>query len=237
MASAVTYLKNVAKSFGYTASDIFKEYNPVVTSMASTAKEASVSGYEAIKDFIYDKKSVAEQNLDGDNSKSIVNTLWKNIKDDLKHGTWYNKQRQEAMSSDLAKAMGMDFDFDLNFDDWGEDDFGDSDTQAQIDSDQQNTKSVILSMDMVGKQVAGAVSEATAASANYIVSASCYRWSGSTYVLIANTILYNITKSGSTIYLNGSDGSQSSVSGIGVEILDHDPENPTPGAMWYIKNS
>ena len=55
MASAVTYLKNVAKSFGYTASDIFKEYNPVVTSMASTAKEASVSGYEAIKDFIYDK--------------------------------------------------------------------------------------------------------------------------------------------------------------------------------------
>lgn len=66
---------------------------------------------------------------------------------------------------------------------------------------------------------------------------TCYRWSGSTYVLIANTILYNITKSGSTIYLNGSDGSQSSVSGIGVEILDHDPENPTPGAMWYIKNS
>ena len=49
--NALTYAKNVGKSFGYASIDIFKEALPSVTSMVESAKDFSSDLYQSIKDF------------------------------------------------------------------------------------------------------------------------------------------------------------------------------------------
>ena len=166
-----SYMKNVAKSFGYAIGDVFGNYNPVIKELAKETKENATELYQNIKSFKSETLPTATTS-----GKNIVSEIFSNLKDDLKTGNWYNKQRKDAASNELVKAMGFDFDFDddFNFDD---DDFGFNDEdeplqEAVVESNENNTKQIISAMDTVGYQVAGAVSEATVASANYIVESN-----------------------------------------------------------------
>lgn len=166
-----SYMKNVAKSFGYAIGDVFGNYNPVIKELAKETKENATELYQNIKSFKSETLPTATTS-----GKNIVSEIFSNLKDDLKTGNWYNKQRKDAASNELVKAMGFDFDFDDDFN-FDEDDFGFNDEdeplqEAVVESNENNTKQIISAMDTVGYQVAGAVSEATVASANYIVESN-----------------------------------------------------------------
>lgn len=174
MASKPTfsYIKNVGKSFGYAFVDVMKTNNPVLTSLAKEAKETTSSIYQTVKDF----KMSASDNEKSliDDAKDATKSLWKNLRDDLKTGNWYNKERSKEAEEAMAKAMGFDlgdFDFNMDFDDdWG-DDVSDGEA-AQIGQDVKNTAATIMAMDDTGNRVANAVNSGTVASAEYIVKSS-----------------------------------------------------------------
>ena len=91
--NALTYAKNVGKSFGYASIDIFKEALPSVTSMVESAKDFSSDLYQSIKDF-QSKATGLDDN--GGFSKDVAKVLSdtkKNFISDIKTGKWYNKQR------------------------------------------------------------------------------------------------------------------------------------------------
>ena len=167
-----TYMKNVAKSFGYALGDTFAEYNPVIKSIGSQTKETASDMYDNIKSFVFEKKSIDEKSFKSQ-AKDTIDDVWKNFKDDLKTGNWYNKERQSKMDDAAAKAMGLDFDFDFD-DDWGDfDDFSEeSSTKAVVQSGEKNAVQIINAVDDVGFKIASSVSNATAESAGYIVASN-----------------------------------------------------------------
>ena len=165
--NAMSYIKNVGKSLGYATIDVMKEYNPILSSLGKEAKDTASNVYQSVKSFSLNGASDSEKSLLGQ-GKDIVGDLFKNLKDDLKSGNWYNKQRQSEANDAMMKAMGFDFgDFDIDFDDWGDDlTTGES---TQISQDVKNTQATILALDSTGAKIAGAVNEATVASADYVV--------------------------------------------------------------------
>lgn len=173
-----SYTKNVAKSFGYAIGDVFGTYNPTLKKMIKDTKETTESIYQGIKDFKADTLPTATTA-----GKGIINQVFDNLKEDLKTGNWYNKQRKDAADLELAKAVGFDFDFEDDFgldDDWGDDNFGKfdeeegdiSDASMVAASNEKNAKQIVNAMDIVGYKVSGAVSEATIESANYVVQSN-----------------------------------------------------------------
>ena len=177
--NAIQYVKNVGKSFGYASIDVLKSYNPAFTSMASAAKDLSSDLYQSIKDFKYNasnKMSGDEQSLVGQ-TKDVVFDFWKNTKEDLLSGNFYNKQRIKQVEDEQMAAMFGDLSFDFNLDDdFGDFEFDDdnevsADTKVEADIQVQTTKAMIQSMDNVGAKVAGTVSTTVVKSTDYIVAA------------------------------------------------------------------
>lgn len=170
-----TYMKNLAKSFGYALGDTFSEYNPVIKSITQDTKETATEMYENIKSFAFDKGSIDEKSLKTQ-ARNTIDDAWNNLKDDLKSGKWYNKERKAAAENDMAKLIGMDFDMDFDFDmdDWGDfdDDNSSDSTKAMIESNNNNAGQIINAVDDVGFRMATTVSNATAESASYIVSSN-----------------------------------------------------------------
>ena len=171
-----TYLKNVAKSFGYAGIEVFNEYNPTVTKLFKDTKETTQDLYQSIKDFTAEKKGSAEEQ-DLKSGGFIKNTL-NNLKDDIRTGQWYNKSRQEAMANDMvAGIMGDDFDFDFDMDDdWGDLDSDDDidisdDSKAEMTEESKSTAAILAGMDTVGYSVANSVNQATSKSASAIIAA------------------------------------------------------------------
>ena len=165
--NALSYMKNVAKSFGYAFADNFNEMNPTVSALFRETKDLTQDLYESIADF---KGKTA--NVDGSISSQIKDTtkeIWNNLNSDLRTGKWYNKARKEKAEMD---ALGSGFGID--FDDFGDFDFDDDETeldeQASIQEDA--TKAMAKAMDVVGGKTANAISTATVNSANYIVQSS-----------------------------------------------------------------
>ena len=162
-----SYLKNVAKSFGYAIGDVFAEANSVVKSVGSEAKSTAESIFENIKSVSYksgnsDEKSLKQQ------AKQTIDDVWNNFTDDLKTGNWYNKQRSDEMDKSAMKAMGFDmddWDFDFDFDD---DDLSSGD-EAIVASNDKATADTINAMDIVGGKVADSISGTTVEAASYIV--------------------------------------------------------------------
>ena len=174
--NALTYAKNVGKSFGYASIDIFKEALPSVTSMVESAKDFSSDLYQSIKDF-QSKATGLDDN--GGFSKDVAKVLSdakKNFISDIKTGKWYNKQRiSESEDEMMANMFGGGFDDDFNFDFEFEDndDSGiDPSTAASIESQSDNAVGIAKAMDQVGQKTAGAISMAAAESADYIVTAN-----------------------------------------------------------------
>ena len=170
MPKVTSYMKNVAKSFGYALGDTFSEYNPVIRSIAKETKDTTSDIYQTIKSFTFKGSSIDEKSLKS-SAKDAIDDMWKNIKDDLKSGNWYNKERKAAADMDMAKAMGFDFDFDFDFDDMDLDDLDDS-SKTVIESGDRNAKQIINAVDSVGGRIASTVATATTESASYIVASS-----------------------------------------------------------------
>lgn len=167
-----SYVRNVAKSFGYSLGDVFTANNPVVVSLAKETKSNAESLYSNIKSFKYDKQNIDEKALKGQ-IKMTIDDAWKNLKDDIKTGNLYNKERQEQSSLQLAKSLGFDFDMsDFDFDeDWG--DFDESDSESVVmSSEANNTKAIISSLDEVGYKLSASMTKTTVESADYIVSSA-----------------------------------------------------------------
>lgn len=169
MAGVSSYVKNVAKSFGYAIGDTFNDLNPVVTTLVKETKTVTSDLYQSIKSVSFQKDSIDERSFKGQ-ARDIVSATWNNFKDDIKSGNWYNKERSEAASMEMAKAFGMDFDFDFD-DNWDFDDDSDSDS-AQLAMDSDNTKEIVGAVDAVGAGIANTVATATVESAGYIVASN-----------------------------------------------------------------
>ena len=112
-----SYLKNVARSFGYAIGDTLGTYNPVIKNLTEQTKDVAEDLYDTISSFSFKKENIDEKSLLGQ-VKNSINDIWENFKEDIKTGNLYNKSRQEQMEKDAAKSMGFDFDFeeDFNFD-------------------------------------------------------------------------------------------------------------------------
>jgi hypothetical protein len=173
-----SYTKNLGKSLGYIGMDIFRSYAPVMSSLASTSKEAASSGYQAIKDFT-DSSNTSDFSFKSMKSKTgeIASNVWKNAIDDLKTGKIYNKERADALGDEMISGfLGEDFnlDFNFDFDDWGDDDsFSDEDsTKTQVAAEVQSSKAVISAMDAVGRGISASFTEASIQSADYIAGSA-----------------------------------------------------------------
>ena len=180
MANAITYVKNVGKSFGYSAIDVFKEYNPQVTALASGAKELGSTLYQSIDNFKASLRDTEDEKGLLGKGKDSFGELRKNLFDDLKSGNWYNKQRVDEVENEAIGAMfgfdddtfnldDLDFDFS-NDDDLDSDDGIDEGTEAIVSTQKQSANAMIYAMDAVGSRSAAAISTATVKSADYVVA-------------------------------------------------------------------
>lgn len=188
MAKISAYIKNVAKSFGYAIGDELSSYSPVIFSLAKETKETATELYDGISSFTYSVSSPDENSIRS-TIKSTVQDLWKNTKDDLKTGNWYNKERQEQLSNAGGAALGFDMnmdDWDLDFD-WDDEDSSGADSiAASVSADAKMASEMMDTMDEVGFKVSEAINQGTVASANYIVKSNN----------IASRALYNLNSRG-----------------------------------------
>lgn len=182
--NGLTYIKNVGKSFGYAMADQFEKYNPVVINLTKQAKET----YEEIKSFSFKSPSLDEKSLKGQ-IKDSFSDAFDNLKDDLRTGNWYNKERQAKSDDAMMKALGFDMDLNFDFDeDWGDDFDSNEDKLASAveESNANNTRVMVSAMDQVGYKISASVSEATMESASYIVKSNKQ----------ATKALYNLNQKG-----------------------------------------
>lgn len=176
--NALTYVKNVGKSFGYSSIEALKSYNPQIVALAEGAKEMTESLYDTIDSFKAKMYGTDDEKGFLGKGKDYVSEIRNNLFEDLKSGNWYNKQRANKQEEDLAmKMFGIDEedfnldDLDFDFDDSDDFNLDDLDsTEAIIESEKQNTNSIINAMDAVAGKASCAVAEANVKSADYIVS-------------------------------------------------------------------
>lgn len=155
-ARALSYVKNVGKSIGYSLIDEIKESNPAIAAFSQTNASIMKDTYTAIKHLDTTVSDVSQKVLSskyGELGKSALD----NIKEDLKTGNFYNMERKKRDEDRVMSSMGMDFDDDFNFDfdddssfDSGDDDLGMEDM-----------------MDLVGKKSSESISKAIIDTAEY----------------------------------------------------------------------
>ena len=164
-----SYLKNVGKSFGYTVSDVMAEYNPVFASAIKSSKNTISEVKDSIKEMKQNALASAKETASNQNA-------FTNIIDDLKSGNWYNKEREE---NGLMESLGLDFNFDDDFDNWGDDeDWGDDDESSSsgsvsreiIANNDNNSREVIKSVGVATTSLSKSMGKISARSAEYIVS-------------------------------------------------------------------
>lgn len=177
------YSKNVAKSIGYATVDIFKQSMPTISSMAKEAKEYGSELYESIKDFKANAVGIDGQKGFLEEPLKIAKDTRDNFLSDIRTGKWYNKQRIEQAENSAVDAMFADFDDNFDFDfEFDDDDSGgdfdddgdgiDKSSEAIIAAQTEGAKGIAKVVDEVGQRTSGAISMATAKSADYIVQAT-----------------------------------------------------------------
>ena len=128
MASAVKYIANVTKSVKYATIDVLKDMNPVISDTIETNQDVAKVTYSSIKNF-KSLSAKAYKSLSTSQVGELAKDLKKNLMEDIRNGTFYNKKRETigmmeaAMNSDMFS--GEDFDFEILEDDQ---DFEESDT-------------------------------------------------------------------------------------------------------------
>lgn len=109
------YLSNVLKSIKYATIDSVAEMNPVIVESYNNNK-----GF--IRNTIDDLKSQAEETTKFD-FKGFAKETYRNFKDDVKSGNFYNKERMKAAENEtIANVMGIDLDSLFEDDDYDDDD-------------------------------------------------------------------------------------------------------------------
>ena len=124
MASAVKYIANVGKSVKYATVDALKGMNPVVTDMIETNQDIAKVTYSSIKNF-KSLSAKAMKSLSNSQVGELAKDMKKNLMEDIKNGTFYNKKRLVTKTTDAINNSDMfsgeDFDFEvINEDDESE---------------------------------------------------------------------------------------------------------------------
>ena len=142
MASAIKYMANVTKSIKYATFDVIKDLNPVVTDAIDTNEDVIKTTYSTIKNF---KKITSKtyQSIKDSEITALVSTGLKNTLEDLKNGTFYNRERIKKYENEQIENFMDDSDFSFSFGDEGGDssdsfgssgEFGMDDLADTIDS-------------------------------------------------------------------------------------------------------
>ena len=165
MASAIKYLTNVTKSIKYASIDAIKEMNPVITEAIETNEDVLKTTYSTIKNF----KAVtnrAYMSMKSSQIGELAIEAKKNLFQDIKNGTFYNRERIAKVDAQLENDFKNDSDFSFDDDDdfGGGDDFGSDDDFGMDD--------LADTIDSVGEKSSSAVSQVIARSAEYQVEAT-----------------------------------------------------------------
>ena len=127
MKGVKNYLKNVAKSATYYATDIAKDtLMPNVGEFAQTNNEFLKTAYQTLRNPTTAAKNVIDQ-ITSSKIYEAIDYGAKNAFDDIRTGNFYNKERKDRDESSFA----------LNTSDWNDfSEFGiDDDWESNLDSD------------------------------------------------------------------------------------------------------
>lgn len=159
MASAIKYLSNITKSIKYASIDAIKDLNPVITEGIETNSDILKTTYTTMKNFkAYSNKAyrAVQKSQIGELAADLKNNLF----EDIKHGTFYNRERVSKVDQSLMDDWNNDSDFDF--------DVGDSeDYDKDFGMDDLADK-----MDSVGEKSTSAISQVIARGAEYQVHAN-----------------------------------------------------------------
>lgn len=221
--NALSYMRNVGKSLGYSIIDNLNEMNPVVASLAATTKEQTQNLYHGIKDFKATAKDFGNTGPLAD-AKEIGKDTWNNLLSDLKSGNWYNKARIDKVSEDvMGEAFG------INFDDFGDfdDDFNfDEDFEDETNLEQESIKKTAQVIDAVGQKTSAAIASASVHSADYIVKNNR-----------ANSkALFDLNSKGFSTVISGISAMNANM-GVLVEMGKPLTEHMQNSALFYAKTN
>ena len=153
MASAIKYMANVTKSIKYATFDVIKDLNPVVTDAIDTNEDVIKTTYSTIKNF---KKITSKtyQSIKDSEITALASTGLKNTLEDLKNGTFYNRERIKKYENEQIENFMDDSDFSFSFGDEG----GDS-SDSFGSSGEFGMDDLADTIDSVGEKSSNAVSQ------------------------------------------------------------------------------
>ena len=162
MASAVKYIANVTKSVKYATIDVLKEMNPVVTDMIDTNQDVAKVTYSSIKNF-KSLSAKAMKSLSQSQVGELAKDYKKNLLEDIKNGTFYNKKRQERVDASILEG-----------DAWGSDmsEFMVDEDISSTDDSFDETDFLADSIDDTAERATSAVSQVLARTSEYQVEAT-----------------------------------------------------------------
>ena len=99
--NVVRYARNVAKSFGYAAVDVLGDLNPVIKSFSETNDDLSKELYSAVTDWKGTTKKIKTSIVESD-LYEFASAYKKNLFEDLKNGTFYNKTREDEYAQRIS---------------------------------------------------------------------------------------------------------------------------------------
>lgn len=197
-----SYLSNVLKSIKYATIDTVAEMNPVIVDMYQTNKNF-------IKDTMEEMKENGEKSAEKkDAIKKKIKDGYVNLKDDLRTGNFYNKDRMKKAEEESGMEMfGFDmpdFDFDINFDDPFEENDDSQDTETLTDNsvEEDNNPFIIKAMNMALGGTTRSISRSSSQSAgmvsNTLVETS--KFNADIIAMSTERILNNTIAIGATLH-------------------------------------
>ena len=148
------YIKNVGKSVGYATIDTVKAPTANISDFLDTNEELFKTVYSAAKNYKQTLKKV-EKSIKQSKVYEAVDFGLKNIKDDLRTGEFYNREREKA--TNMSSVFGDDFadfsEFDMDYD------FSDKNDDGVITSAE---KELPIEVQAMGKTASGLSSIITA---------------------------------------------------------------------------
>ena len=114
------YVKNVGKSVVYLSVDAIKSNTPGINEFMEENNDFFREIYAGAKNIKSLMKN-ADKTIKDSNIYKAINTGVKNTLDDLKSGNWYNTSRERDNAESIMglddESLGLDFDYDISFDD------------------------------------------------------------------------------------------------------------------------
>ena len=161
MASAVKYIANVTKSVKYATIDVLREMNPVVTDMIDTNQDVAKVTYSSIKNF-KSLSAKAMKSLSQSQVGELAKDYKKNLLEDIKNGTFYNKKRQERVDAEIGNSDAWSID---------ESEFLIDDSDS-FDDEVSSDEFLVDSIDDTAERATSAVSQVLARTSEYQVEAT-----------------------------------------------------------------